>query len=250
MIIDAHTHLVKDGHIDPGFLKVCAEYDVRHIWCSCIGLPSYIEYPTAEEVRQANDALRAEMRRLPGFIYGYVYANPRLGAAALDELKRGLDAGMHGLKLWVACRHADPLVYPLIEYAIERGVPTLLHAWRKAGGNEPGHSEPLDVAALARRYPEAKLIMAHLGGDWEHGIKAVRDTPNVLVDICMSVVEAGQVEMAVRELGHERVVFGSDAPTNDLRANIGKLQGAGLSAEERRAIESENMLRLVGGKTP
>ncbi|MCC7355855.1 MAG: amidohydrolase family protein [Anaerolineae bacterium] len=250
MIVDAHTHLDKDGHLYPAFLKSCAEFDVQYVWCSCVGLPSYIEYPTVEEVRQANEAVRAEMRRLSGFMYGYVYVNPRLGAAALDEFKRGLDAGMHGLKLWVACRHSDPLVFPLIEYTIERKVPALLHAWRKAGGNEPGHSVPLDVAELARRYPEAKLIMAHLGGDWEHGIKAVRDTPNVLVDICMSVVEAGQVEMAVRELGHERVVFGSDGPANDLRANIGKLQGAYLSSDERRAIESGNMLRLVGGKTP
>ena len=250
MIVDAHTHLDKDGHIDPGYLKTCAVFDVQYIWCSCLGLPSFLEYPTAEEVRQANDALLAEMQRLPAFIYGLVYINPRLGTQALDELKRGLDAGMHGLKLWVACRHSDPLVYPVVEYAIARKVPILLHAWRRVTGNEPGHSVPLDVAALARRYPEAKLIMAHLGGDWEHGIKAVRDFPNVLVDISMSVVETGQVEMAVRELGYQRVVFGSDSPGNDLRANIGKLWGVYLTSEERRAIESGNMLRLVGGKTP
>ena len=245
MIIDVHTHLGNDARVNDGYVAQCKVFDIRHAWCSCVGVGASIEYPTEAEVRAANDTMLSEMRRYPGFIHGYVYINPRLGAAARAEMDRGLDAGMEGLKLLTACRHSDPLVFPLIERAIERRIPVLLHAWRKAEGNEPGHSEPLDVVALARRYPEAALIMAHLGGDWEHALKAVRPVPNVLVDICMSVIEAGQVEMAVRELGAARVLFGSDAPANDVRANIGKLRGAKIDAETRGRIESGTMLGIM-----
>ncbi len=247
MIIDVHTHLGNDAKFNDGYVEQCRLFDIRHAWCSCVGVGPSVEYPTAGEMRAANDTLLSEMKRYPGFIHGYVYVNPRLGRQALDELDRGLAAGMEGLKLLTACRHSDPLVFPLVERAIEKRIPVLLHAWRKAEGNEPGHSEPLDVVALARRYPEATLIMAHLGGDWEHGLKAVRPAANVFVDICMSVVEAGQVEMAVRELGAERVLFGSDAPANDVRANIGKLRGARIDAAARALIESGNMLRIMEG---
>jgi predicted TIM-barrel fold metal-dependent hydrolase len=245
MIIDVHTHLGNDARVNDGYVAQCAVFDIEHAWCSCVGVRATVEYPTAEEMRAANDTLLSEMRRYPGFLHGYVYVNPRLDADAVAELERGLDAGMEGMKLLTACRHSDPLVFPLIERCIERRIPVLLHAWRKAEGNEPGHSEPRDVAELARRYPEATLIMAHLGGDWEHGLKVVRPMPNVLVDICMSVIETGQVEMAVRELGAERVLFGSDAPANDVRANIGKLRGAKVDERARRLIESENMLRVM-----
>jgi predicted TIM-barrel fold metal-dependent hydrolase len=245
MIIDVHTHLGNDARVDDGYVAQCRAFGISHAWCSCVGVGTTVEYPTEAEMRAANDMLLGEMKRYPGFIHGYGYVNPRLGTKALAELDRVLGQGMEGLKLLTACRHSDPLVFPLIERSIERRIPVLLHAWRKAEGNEPGHSEPLDVVALARRYPEATLVMAHLGGDWEHALKAVRLVPNLLVDICMSVIEAGQVEMAVRELGAERVLFGSDAPANDVRANIGKLRGARIGRAARDLIESGNMLRVM-----
>jgi len=45
---------------------------------------------------------------------------------------------------------------------------------------------------------------------WELGIRAIRDTRNVYAEIAGSDPVSGFVEMAVRELGAERVIYGSD----------------------------------------
>src|SRR5205823_2709235 len=124
----------------------------------------------------------------------------------------GLDRGLLGVKLWVATRCSDPVTFPVVEGAIAADVPIIAHTWRKSTGNLPGESLPTDVAALARRYPEARLLMAHLGGDCQFGVRAIRDCPNVSIDFAGSVNEYGAYELAVRELGEDRVVFGSDLP--------------------------------------
>jgi hypothetical protein len=68
--------------------------------------------------------------------------------------------------------------------------------------------------------------MAHIGGDWEYGVKAIRDCANVRVDFAGSVNEWGAYEMAVRELGEDRVIFGTDMPADYLE-NLGRvLQGS------------------------
>ena len=35
---------------------------------------------------------------------------------------------------------------------------------------------------LARRHPGANFICAHTGGDWERGIRIIRDTGNISAD--------------------------------------------------------------------
>src|SRR5258708_19551183 len=88
-------------------------------------------------------------------------------------------------------------------------VPILQHTWLKTGGNEPGESTPYDVVALARRHPDVHFVCVHTGGDWERGIRIIRDTKNVSAEIAGSNPTAGFVEMAGRGLGAERVIYGS-----------------------------------------
>ena len=84
----------------------------------------------------------------------------------------------------------------------------------------------MDLAALAERHPTAKLICGHTGGDWEQGIRAVRAQPNISVDLGGGDPVAGITEMAVRELGPERVLYGSDAPGRSFASQLAKVHGA------------------------
>ncbi len=143
----------------------------------------------------------------------------------MDELKRGLDLGLLGMKLWIATRCSDPVTFPVVEAAVAARVPIIAHTWRKSTGNLPEESLPADMAALARRYPEGRFQMAHFGGDWRSGIRAIRGSANVWADFAGSVNEYGAYEMAVRELGEDRVIFGSDLHA-DFHINLGRvLQG-------------------------
>ena len=49
--------------------------------------------------------------------------------------------------------------------------------------------------------------MAHMGAQFEHGLHAVADCPNVAVDYAGTVNEKGAYETALRLLGPDRIVF-------------------------------------------
>ena len=56
---------------------------------------------------------------------------------------------------------------------------------------------------------------------------------------------AGFIEMAVRELGAERIVFGSHLPSRSLGTELGKIIGANISDSHRKLILGENFRNLL-----
>ena len=235
-IIDLHAHLWQgredsdaEGLIDEA-RDFGAEYvAVSHLWG---------RQPTPEQVRQGNDVTAAWEKRSGRLLRAQATLNPRHGPGALEELARCYEThGIRMVKLWTAARCIDPCVFPVIERCIELDVPVLQHAFFKANGNGFHETIPQDVAALARRYPEAKIVMAHVAGDYIRGTWAIRDTPNVRTDISGSYCEAGMVDTAVRELGPERLIFGSD---NGIAFNLGKVQDALISEEAKARVLYDN----------
>jgi len=153
---------------------------------------------------------------------------------------------MVGVKLWVARRAEAPELDPIVGRAAELEAVVFQHTWMKVAGNLPGESTPMDLAALAARHPGASLICGHTGGDWERGIRAVRAHRNVAVDLAGGDPVAGITEMAVRELGAERVIYGSDAGGRSFATQLAKVQGADVPDEAKRLILAGNLKRLLG----
>lgn len=231
--IDAHTHL-DEGRFDPAVFEAGDRLGIELFLCSNLG--SFQAHPSLDEVREMNDVLAGELRRYPDRLRGYCYVNPRFGRDSLDDLRRNVeDRGMIGIKLWIATLADDPLSDPILEYAAEHRLIVLAHAWRKTVGQFPYESTADHIAAAARRHPDVRFLMAHLGGQPESAVNAVGSVPNVAVDTSGTIIGAGEVALAVERLGPDRVVFGSDLPHIDLAANVGKVLGAGLDpdAEER-----------------
>jgi len=207
-------------------------------------------YPSPAEIRLSNDAVHTLMQRLPEHIVGFCYVNPAHGNLALDELcQRVEQQGFRGVKLWVATYADDPCVDPIVEAAAAYRIPLLVHCWVKvgagslSGGNLPFESTPMQLGRLARRHPQARFIMAHLGGDWEYGIQVARDCPNIYVDTSGSLAEMDSIESLVDAVGIERVLFGTD--NSDLDFCLGKIIGADLSDDQREAILWRNAARLL-----
>ncbi len=246
MRIDAHVHIDSSMQFPEAMFELADHYDVQKLCVSSLGR-GWPARPTPEQVEEANDAVRSLMRRRPDRILGFCYLNPEHGEWALQEMNRRLlDEGFAGVKLWIACLADDPRVFPIIERAIELDVVVLQHAWFNRLRKLPTESTPDHAARLARRYPEAKLLMAHSGGDWERGLRAIRDVPSLHTDICGSDNYTGMVEMAVRELGADRVVWGTDCPGRSMASQIGKVLGADIDEDARAKILGGNMARLLG----
>jgi len=203
--------------------------------------------PSPEDMRRQNDQVLRAVEHADGRALGFVYLNPQHVKESLEELNRCVaDGPMVGIKLWVAVRCNDRRLDPIVERAMELKAPILQHTYVKVTGNLPGESTPLDLAELAARHPQASFIAAHVGGgNWETGIRAIRAADNVVAEICGSDPTAGMVEMAVRELGGERVIYGSDFGGRSYASQLAKVYGADIPDEAKRLILSGNIRRML-----
>ena len=225
-IWDAHVHLTNaTGTVEERVDWLLAHADRMGIerLTICMGT-SFVEDPSPDELRQANDAVLRAIDHNPRRIMGLVYLSPKHTDASLREMDRCIRNGpMLGVKLWVATRCSRPELDPLVRRAVELKIPILQHTFWHVDGNGPGESTPADMTALAARHPDASFIAAHAGADWERGIREIRAAKNVVVDVCGSDPTSGFVEMAVRELGPERVLYGSDAGGRSFASQLAKV---------------------------
>ncbi|HUV64585.1 MAG TPA: amidohydrolase family protein [Sedimentisphaerales bacterium] len=248
-VIDCHAHLNHRSRAtweadDRKLIEAADKLGIDQLCCSIL---TPRKPATAEGFQECNRWMAEGMRRFPGRVLGYCYVNPGYGREALEEIRRCVeDRGFIGIKLYNEYTCTEPVVFPIVELAIELGVPILQHASHSHYfvEDKPRMSDGGHLAELARRYPEAMLICAHIsgGGDWEWTIKALRHAPNVLLDTSGSVTDEGTVDMAVAMVGVERVVFGCDS---SMTAGVGKIRGANISAQDKQKILSGNMMRLL-----
>ena len=245
MITDVHAHLMM-GNVENGrkaLLQTARRYGVSRYYISTLDSSLY---PDEQAIDEDNAATAAFMRDEPEQIRGYVYVNPR-NANALQVLRKGVEEqGMSGMKLWVATFCDDPLVNPLVEQMIAYDKPILLHTFVKAFGQAEQESTVAHVINLAQRYPEAKLIMAHLGGDAFHSIRAVAKHKNVWIDHSGSLVGSYDLTHTLRLVGADRVLFGTDMTPIGFPGSYGQVLEADLTPEEREKILWKNAAALFG----
>ncbi len=210
-----------------------------------MGFP-FLEDPSPEQLREQNDQVLQALSHWHDRAFGFVYLSGNHIAFSLQEFDRCVREGpMVGIKLWTAKRASAPEFDPIIERASSLKAVIFQHTWLKVGGNLPGESTPFDVVALAARHPTVPIICGHTGGDWERGIRAIRASRNVFADMAGSDPTAGLVEMAVRELGAERVLYGSDTGGRSFASQLAKVTGADISEAARRLILGENLRRMM-----
>lgn len=211
-----------------------------------LGKTTGVEDPSPQQLTEDNTFVLEALENAGGRAHGYVYLNPNHLDFSLKEFDRCVrDGPMVGVKLWVAKACSAPELDPIVRRAAEQKAVIYQHTWMKVGGNQPGESSPQDVVELSRRHPGVKLICGHAGGDWERGIRVVRSSPDVYLEIAGSDPTSGFVEMAVRELGADRILFGSDISGRSFSSQIAKVTGAAIPDAAKRLILRENLRGLL-----
>jgi predicted TIM-barrel fold metal-dependent hydrolase len=205
-----------------------------------------IENSTPEEMQWQNDEVIQAISHHHDRAVGFVYLNPNHVKESLQEIDRCVTNGpLVGIKLWVACKCSAPNLDPIVERAEALDIPVYQHCWYNARGNKPGESTPDDMAILAARHPNAKLICGHTGGNWDKGIRAIRKFPNVSIEISGSDPTVGMMEMAVRELGPTRILYGTDFGGRSMSSQLSKVKGATISDADKELIFGLNLKRLL-----
>jgi predicted TIM-barrel fold metal-dependent hydrolase len=194
----------------------------------------------------ALDWIEEAVARFQGRIVGFPRIHPWYGERALAILDEALGRrGMKGLKLHPTSsivHPADGLSVQLIRRAAEYGAPTLFHC-----GDDP-LTAPLALAQAAARCPQATILAGHMGG-YFHGdamLEVAERHPNLLLETS-AMPSPARITEAVRRLGADRVVFGSDGPVGHPRLEVYKVQLAGLSAADEALVLGGTMERILAG---
>lgn len=182
------------------------------------------------------------------------------------EMRQGHEElGLRGIKLlpmYAGFHPHDKLLDPLWAYATDHKLPVLLHTGTTFVAQAPIECTlPRHIDPVAIRFPEVRIIMAHLGHPYEGECIAVfRKHPNVYADISALHYRPFQffhALMLVQEYGvWDKVLFGTDYPFTTVNStieglrNLNKMtQGTGLPRLDEKQIEAmiyRDSLTLLG----
>lgn len=253
MLIDVHAHF----HPDRSPRNDWREYNASRLAAGdrmgvtihvasilgTFGRTSPTYFPSPTDVTYGNDFLLGLAQAHPNRIRGYVCVNPNYTEHALAEITRCVKAGMIGVKLAASRRADDALLDPVCQAAAQHHLPVLHHIWQHRRHEWPQQeaSDAVELCALALRHPTVAFLLAHIGGggDWLHSLAAVRDVPNVYVDLSGSGVDGGMLEACVDAVGVNRLLWGADMTLCSGWAKLRYLEHL-LTVEEVQQIKWKN----------
>lgn len=175
----------------------------------------------------------------------------------MSELEHGhQQLGLRGVKLmpmYAGFRPDAPELNPFWEYTQKHGLPVLLHTGTTFISQAPlEYTLPRHLDPVAIRFPEQRLILAHLGHPYEgECVAVIRKHPHVYADVSALHYRPFQLYqslMLVQEYGvWNKVLFGTDYPfttVNDSLAGLRALnqQVAGTPLPKLDETKLEEMI--------
>ena len=231
MIIDVHTHLgydrLYDSHrTEEELLQVSARASIDVL------IVQIAQSPTIEITQRLHARLARFMADHPGRIYAIASVNPHFDMDVyFGELHRCIrEYGFIGMKIAPHTYSWNPLmqrgVVPFLA-ADTFDVPLMIHT----GGGIP-FSVPSNLYYRLKDFPHIRVVLAHAGGYWfeEEALWLAKVCPNVYLETSRGATIDG-IQRFVKELGPQRVMFGSDSP-DEMEHALWMYRHAGLTDEE------------------
>jgi uncharacterized protein len=210
-------------------------------WEDVAGIAMAVVMPSpspAPNNRALHETLNGDSRWIP-----CAQVNPN-APGAVEEVRHAVTAlGCRMLKLMPALYNAPPLgaaVRALMDLARELHIPVNIHSTGING-------DPLEIGAIARRYPDVPIIMDHMGyrNDGRAALLAAEDNPNIFLGTTIAAFEPGFVAGAIAAVGAERIIFGSNLPNCYPDLALESLRRGNFGREAEALIFGNNLARLL-----
>lgn len=245
------------------WLDELARHHVEHAFC-------FASVP--EEIETVGAALQLSQGRLSGFFL----ANPMKKESATHVQYVCKNFGYRGVMLFPALHHYhvyDETVQPFFETAAAHKLLVLVHfgilqvKLRDALGLPRAYdsrfANPLDLQAVANRFPQLRFILPHFGcGFWRETMMLGMQCENVFVDTSssnnwmntqISPVSLAEVFHRTKAVfGVERLLFGTDSGVfprgwrKDIyEAQLAAMRDAAFSEREIALVLGGNAQRLL-----
>ena len=260
-IIDTHTH-IKFGEEVYSFgdnKPATPESLLQQMQKNNIklaGILTIAKKGNKEKTRSQNDMIIALARKHPNKFYPIGSIHPLDGKSALDELRRLLSQNVKFLKLHPNAQAFDLAskeVNAVVHLAGEHGMVVLFDGYSPFDANQIGKFIKLAIAN-----PKANIIIAHLGGPMFHQLETIgilNKYPGYQRNLWFDVSAAlpmyvnspywDQLQWIMREIGIDRILFGSDFPIYSITETLNAFKKLDLTKEEQDKVLSKNARKLM-----
>lgn len=260
MIIDALTHVHPIRNAFGEKYNASIEFLVENLEASPVDKAVVTAIAADTHYGTPSEYVAECCQKYPDKIIGIASVHPFKDENPVAKFEKYIAVlGLRGLKLHP--RHQqlsvdDPAVAPIVAKAAELGVPVYVcgSQWKHA----PLQGQlPMNVDTLAKRVPDAKIVLCHSGGfRFMEGFTVAVANDNVFLETSIALPYfrgtpfEDQYMFTLKKIGAHRVIFGSDhpeSPTKDAYEQAAEIfQDHGFSDEERALIFGQNIWELVG----
>jgi len=200
------------------------------------------------------DAHRELFQRSGGRVHYLGVFHPQRSAECLAALAQARDwAGFVGLKIHPSIHGApaeDPAYEPAWRFAADNELPILAHTWSVSDYNPVQRlSMPERFERYVREFANVRLVLGHAGGRGAGRTEAVRMANaygNVYLDFAGDIFDHRLIEKLAASVAPDKILFGSDYPWLDPRANLTRTLLADVSGDVKLKILRENAARVYG----
>lgn len=267
MIIDVHTHVftshkpfseqflaeasrARSGPID--LITRYADYRATAEACNvtiCFGGKAHLSGLWVDD-QEVVDYVKQDPARLIGFL-SLDPTQPNWQA----ELEYGHQVlGLQGIKLmpmYAGFYPQDEQLDPLWQYAQQHNLPVLLHTGTTFVSQATLETTlPRHIDVVARRFPDVRIIMAHLGHPFEgECVAVIRKHPHVYADVSALHYRPWQLFhslMLVHEYGvWHKLLFGTDFPFTTVDASVAGLRSLAEVQIDRFRLPLEKIEEMI-----
>lgn len=245
LAIDIHSHYNHGARHDtaadrklynPTLDYLQKVYDELGIVAACCS--TFAGVLSAEDVAEENEYAFQRAREI-SWLYQWVVIEPRCDETFQQAYRMLKTEKCVGIKLHPPCHGYSILDYgdKIFSFAAENRAVVQIHP----------ETQALHLLPFADRYPDMKLIIAHLGSV-EH-IEAICQARHKNIYVDTSGVASSNnavIEYAVSRAGSDHILFGTDTYSAAFRR--GRIEGALIPREDKISILQKNALNLLGEK--
>jgi len=224
-IIDAHMHLGEDLMFNTDDSEEVLLRTMEDNGIAALVLQPGI---VSRDQRKAHQRIRDFGAANPGKVFGLACFSPYMGD---DEYTKSLtwavrELGFKGVKIHpnaFCMAPSHPAAEKIFRLASDFDIPVMIHT-----GNGLPNAMPSLCIPVARKYPRVRIVLAHAGGGMfgADAIVVAQECQNVFLETSWTAVY--DLAAMVRTIGAERVMFGTDLPSN-VPVELAKYKSIGLA---------------------
>jgi len=250
-VFDAHLHCPSESGnvwqwypVTKSFEEFVRYLDRTGVQQGIINSVRCQEAKTPAEFIAGNREVARYVETYKGRFLGACVVNPLFIDEALREIE---DCRKQLGFVWVGelCNYMAPFEYTIKEFEL------LVAQVVKLNMVLDVHTELEEMEYIIQKFPQATIVFPHFGDghEYEHIFKRidlVAKNPNCYLDTSgYGHDRVGMLEYAVKTIGDDRVLFGSDFSINCPATVLARIENALISEEQKTKILANNLRALL-----